>query len=95
MSGKITEPIKYQEQLKNLIEQKQKLSTQLNEIQMAKDEIDRLDNEATIYKLVGPLMLPQKLPEVKENMNARLKYLNENMDYYEKEAIALQNKFTK
>lgn len=85
MNPQQIEAIKNQEQLRTLIEQKQKIDSQVNEILMAKEEVDLLEDDAVIYKLIGPLMVPQDLKEVKENIKGRLKYLNDRIDYYEKE----------
>lgn len=88
MNPQQLQAIKNQEQLRSLIEQKQKLDSQVNEILMAKEEVDLLEDDALIYKLIGPLMVPQELKEVKETIGGRLKYLNEKIDYYEKEIKA-------
>lgn len=85
MNPQQLEAIKNQEQLRSLIEQKQKLDSQVNEILMAKEEVDLLEDDATIYKLIGPLMVPQDLKEVKETIKGRLKYLTDKIDYFEKE----------
>lgn len=77
--------IKNQEKLSSLIEQKQKVDSQVNEIFMAKKEVDLLEDDAVIYKLIGPLMVPQDLKEVKETIASRIKYLNDKMEYFEKE----------
>lgn len=77
--------IKGQEQLRNLIEQKQKLDSQVNEINMAKEEIDLLESDAKVYKLVGPLLVAQDIKEVRETITGRLRYLNEKIEYYDKE----------
>lgn len=90
MNSQQLDAIKNQEQLRNLIEQKQKLDSQVNEILMAKEEVDLLESDAVIYKLIGPLMVPQELREVKETIKGRLKYLNEKIDYYEKEIKSKQ-----
>ena len=91
MNPQQLEAIKNQEQLRSLIEQKQKLDSQVNEILMAKEEVDLLEDDAVIYKLIGPLMVPQELKEVKETITGRLKYLNDKIDYFEKE---IQTKHT-
>lgn len=88
MNPQQLEAIKSQEQLRSLIEQKQKLDSQVNEILMAQEEVDLLEDDAVIYKLVGPLMVPQDLKEVKETIKGRLKYLNDKIDYFEKELKA-------
>lgn len=85
MNPQQLEAMKSQDQLRSLIEQKQKLDSQSNEILMAKEEVDMLEDGATIYKLIGPLMVPQELNEVKETIKGRLKYLNDKMEYFEKE----------
>lgn len=82
------ELIKAQEQVRALIEQKQKIDSQVNEILMAKEEVDLLEDDASIYKLVGPLMVPQDPKEVRETIKSRLKYLNEKLEYFEKEIKA-------
>lgn len=79
------EAIKNQEQVRLLIEQKQKLDSQVNEIMMAKEEVDLLEDDAVIYKLIGPLMVPQELREVKDTIKSRLKYLNDKIEYHDKE----------
>lgn len=78
------EALKNQQQRHDLIEQKQKIDSQVNEILMAKEEVDLLESDAVIYKLIGPLMVQQDLKGVKETIRARLKYLNEKIGYYEK-----------
>ena len=83
MNPQQLEAIKNQEQLRSLIEQKQKLDSQVNEILMAKEEVDLLEDDAVIYKLIGPLMVPQDLKEVKETIKGRLKYMNDKMEYFE------------
>lgn len=85
MNPQQLDAIKSQEQLRALIEQKQKLDSQVNEINMAKEEVDLLEDDAVIYKLIGPLMVPQDLKEVKETIGGRLKYLNDKIEYFEKE----------
>lgn len=88
MNPQQMELIKSQEQVRALIEQKQKIDSQVNEILMAKEEVDLLEDDATIYKLIGPLMVPQDPKEVKETIKSRLKYLNEKLEYFEKEIKA-------
>lgn len=92
MNPQQLDAMKQHEQLRSLIEQKQKLDSQVNEIIMAKEEVDLLEDDAVIYKLTGPLMAPQELKEVKETIKSRLKYLNDKIEYFEKEIKAKTTK---
>lgn len=85
MNPQQMEAMKNQEQLRSLIDQKQKIDSQKNEILMAQEEVDLLEGDAVIYKLIGPLMVPQDLTEVKETIKTRLKYLDDKIEYFEKE----------
>lgn len=93
MNPQQLESIKNQEQIRSLIEQKQKLDSQVNEILMAKEEVELLEDDAVIYKLIGPLMVPQEVKEVKSTIEGRLGYLNGKIEYFEKE-IKLKHKPT-
>lgn len=84
MNPKQVEAIKKQEKMRKLIETKQKLDSQLNETLMVKEEVDLLEKDAVIYKLVGPLMVQQDLPEVKKTIQDRMTYLKDNIEYSEK-----------
>ena len=79
------ETMKKEDKLRFYVDQKQQSDSQMNELLMAKEEVDLLEKDATIYKLVGPLMVPQSIEEVKENMKSRLQFLNKNIEFYEKQ----------
>lgn len=91
MNPQQIEAIKNQEQIRTLIEQKQKLDSQKNEIMMAKEEVDLLEKDALVFKLIGPLMVPQDPVEAKQNIESRLKFLDERIDYYEGELKKKEN----
>ena len=68
----------------------------LNETAMCKEEIDRLDEDATIYKLTGPILVKQDLEMSKSNVQTRhdfikkqLTTLESNMQAKNKEVEAL------
>lgn len=42
-------------------------------------ELDRLDDDATVYKLIGPAMIKQDLVEAKTNVSKRLEYIQGEM----------------
>jgi prefoldin beta subunit len=39
-------------------------------------ELGRLDDSATVYKLIGPAMIKQDLLEANTNVSKRLEYIN-------------------
>ena len=39
-------------------------------------ELDLLEDDANVYKLIGPAMIKQDLKEAKENVNGRIKYIS-------------------
>lgn len=91
MNPKQVEAIKKQEKLRKLVETKQKLDSQLNETLMVKEEVDLLEKDAIIYKLVGPLMVQQELDEVRKTISDRMTYLKDNIEYSEK---AIKSEYT-
>lgn len=91
MNQKQLEAIQKQEQLRSLVEQKQKLDSQMNETLMANDEIKLLEDDAIVYKLIGPLMVPQNLDEVRSTMKSRLKFLEDRINYHEIEIKKLSS----
>ena len=42
-------------------------------------ELDLLDDEARVFKLIGPVLMKQPLKEAKDTVENRIKYLNEEI----------------
>lgn len=42
-------------------------------------ELDLLDGEAKVYKLIGPVLLKQDVDEAKANVNKRLEFINNEL----------------
>jgi len=61
--------------LNKLVTQSQTLETQLNENQMVKDELDITREDARVFKLVGPVMVPQTVDDAKSNVTRRIEYI--------------------
>jgi len=61
--------------LNKLVTQSQTLETQLNENQMVKDELDITREDARVFKLVGPVMVPQTVDDAKSNVNRRIDFI--------------------
>ncbi|XP_064458229.1 prefoldin subunit 6-like [Ornithodoros turicata] len=54
---------------------RQKLEGQLHENTVVKEELDLLEPEATVFKLVGPVLVKQPLDEAKQNVSKRIEYI--------------------
>ncbi|KAF5896467.1 prefoldin subunit 6, partial [Clarias magur] len=55
---------------------RQKLEAQLTENNIVKEELDLLDSQNTVYKLIGPVLVKQDLDEAKATVAKRLEYIN-------------------
>ncbi|KAJ8281888.1 hypothetical protein COCON_G00044070 [Conger conger] len=77
---------KYQQMQKDVsksMSARHKLETQLTENTIVKDELDLLDSENTVYKLIGPVLVKQDLDEAKATVAKRLEYINGEIQRYE------------
>lgn len=52
------------------------LQSQLTENNLVKQELDQLEEGAQIYKLVGPVLIPQDLDEAKSTVDTRIKFIS-------------------
>ncbi|CAN0440983.1 unnamed protein product, partial [Ectocarpus sp. 8 AP-2014] len=52
---------------------------QANENGMVKQELDLLEDEAPVFKLVGPVLIKQDLEEAKQNVAKRLELIEREM----------------
>ncbi|VDK49208.1 unnamed protein product [Anisakis simplex] len=55
---------------------RQQLEGQLTENSLVKTELDLLDDDATVYKLIGPVLVKQDLSEARQNVDKRIDYIN-------------------
>ncbi|KAG7376076.1 Prefoldin subunit 6 [Phytophthora pseudosyringae] len=86
-----------QDEVQVLATQRQTYAQQANENDMVKKELDLLDDESKVYKLVGPVLLKQDADEAKSNVNKRLEFINNELskvntkiEAKEKEAIGIR-----
>ncbi|CAI5724686.1 unnamed protein product [Peronospora destructor] len=86
-----------QDEVQVLATQRQTYAQQANENDMVKKELDLLDDEAKVYKLVGPVLLKQDVDEAKTNVNKRLEFINNELgkvttkiEMKEKEAVGIR-----
>ena len=71
---------------------KRSMTEKKSENEMVQQELNLIadGDEATVYKLVGPVLAKQDLSEAKTNVSTRLSYITkeiERMDHLEKEFI--------
>ncbi|KAK6469533.1 prefoldin subunit 6-like [Huso huso] len=94
-----TEVEKYQQIQKDLsksMSARQKLEAQLTENNIVKEELDLLDSQNLVYKLIGPVLVKQDLEEAKGTVGKRLEYINGEMTHRHTEVLAgLQQEYQK
>eukprot|EP01130_Rhizamoeba_saxonica_P002177 TRINITY_DN11997_c0_g1_i1.p1 TRINITY_DN11997_c0_g1~~TRINITY_DN11997_c0_g1_i1.p1 ORF type:complete len:117 (+),score=23.06 TRINITY_DN11997_c0_g1_i1:32-382(+) len=73
--------------LQNLVENKKRLVSQLHENELVKKEFQLLDGDSTVYKLIGPVLVRQELPEARGNVDKRVEFINDEIN-------RLDNKYT-
>eukprot|EP00933_Yihiella_yeosuensis_P049180 TRINITY_DN45833_c0_g1_i1.p1 TRINITY_DN45833_c0_g1~~TRINITY_DN45833_c0_g1_i1.p1 ORF type:complete len:131 (-),score=49.79 TRINITY_DN45833_c0_g1_i1:87-479(-) len=69
-----------QETLQKSYEARMGLIAQQQETELVKEEFDTLEEDATVYKLVGPVMVKQNPDDAKVNVDKRLEYIKGELD---------------
>ncbi|KAJ1506495.1 hypothetical protein HMI55_001155 [Coelomomyces lativittatus] len=67
-----------------LVENRQKLEVQVRENEIVDKEFDLLEEDAQVFKLVGPVLLKQEVNESKTNVKKRLEYIRKEIERAEK-----------
>lgn len=62
-------------QLQDLYAKSQQFVQQQSENNLVKVELDLLDANTPVFKLVGPVLMRQDLDDAKENVNKRLEFI--------------------
>ncbi|VDD95456.1 unnamed protein product [Enterobius vermicularis] len=57
------------------ISNRQQLEGQLTENNLVKTELELLEEDATVYKLIGPVLVKQDLAEARQNVDKRIAYI--------------------
>ena len=66
-------------ELSTAVSARQKLESQAQENKSVQKEFATLADDATIYKLVGPVLLKQETAEAKGTVDGRLNYIEGEM----------------
>ncbi|KAG7195539.1 uncharacterized protein KQ657_003302 [Scheffersomyces spartinae] len=64
-----------QNSLNELINGRSKLETQFQENKIVASEFDKLNEDSKIYKLTGPILMPQDYSEAKTNVTKRIEFI--------------------
>ncbi|XP_064616533.1 prefoldin subunit 6-like [Liolophura sinensis] len=64
-----------QKDLQKYLSARQQLDAQLNENNMVKDELEKLEKGENVFKLIGPVLVKQELTEAKQNVQKRIEYI--------------------
>ncbi|KNC46508.1 prefoldin beta subunit [Thecamonas trahens ATCC 50062] len=68
-----------QVELNKLVQSRAGYAARLNENTMVKEEFDLLDDDARVFKLIGPALVLQDVDEAKQNVEKRLEYITAEM----------------
>lgn len=71
---------------------RQKLEAQLTENNIVKEELDILNAQNVVYKLIGPVLVKQDLDEAKATVGKRLEYINGEIQRHENLLKELERK---
>mmetsp|Transcript_11875 Transcript_11875/g.27843 ORF Transcript_11875/g.27843 Transcript_11875/m.27843 type:complete len:142 (+) Transcript_11875:77-502(+) len=62
-------------QQNHILSTRQSSLAQLRENEMVKDEMERLEEDAPVFKLVGPVLMRQDPDEAKQNVEKRIEFI--------------------
>jgi len=90
--GKINELQLLEQNLQNILLQKNTFQTQLMEIDNALKEIKNTKEKA--YKIVGPIMIEEKKEKIKKDLDSKKEVINLRLKTIEKQETQLKGKYT-
>ncbi|WVQ94578.1 hypothetical protein IAU59_001658 [Kwoniella sp. CBS 9459] len=86
---------KIEAELAGTIEARQRLDSQLSENELVLKEFTTLKSHNTVYKLVGPSLVPQDAGEAKVNVEKRLEFIRSEIKRVEAQLKEGQEKAAK
>ncbi|KAI9276877.1 Prefoldin [Phascolomyces articulosus] len=84
-----------QKELQTAIESRQRLDSQQQENEVVSKEFEHLEDDANIYKLIGPVLVKQEKGEAVGNVKNRLDLINKEIERIEKQLQDLTAKSEK
>jgi prefoldin beta subunit len=82
----------YQQQLQLLVQQKQKVQLELNEAKKALEEIEKLPDDAVVYKTVGTLIVKTDKAKAVEELKEKVETLEVRLSALERQEKKLNEK---
>lgn len=76
MQGELEKLEGLRKQQQKALASRQLLDSQLNENQMVKEEMEKLEPDAGVFKLVGPALVRQDQAEARQNVDKRIGYIS-------------------
>jgi len=73
---------------------KQKLGEKKSENEMVMNEFKMLDEDATVFKMIGPVLAKQSLFECKDMVGQRISFIDKEVARYETLETEFQGKIT-
>jgi len=83
---------KIQDEVQKTINTRAQLVAQLKENELVKQELDLLDDESRIFKLIGPILVKQEKKEADSNVSKRIDFLQGELRKLETNLDDLQKK---
>ncbi len=65
-----------QKQQQKTLTARQTLDSQLSENKLVKEELDLIEGDSGVFKMVGPALVRQSLEEAKQNVDKRIGYIS-------------------
>jgi prefoldin beta subunit len=78
--------------MSKIVTTRTQLQSQVNENEMVLEELNRLDDDASVLKMIGPTLIKQDLVEAKSNVNKRIEYIKGEIDRLDKQLKGLESK---
>merc|ERR1712142_70486 len=91
----VAELKKLEGELAKSLEGKRSCMESQHENEMAMKEFELLEEDANVYKMIGPVLVKQDLPDAKQNVKSRLDYIKDEIKRRDKLEEDLQSKIQK
>eukprot|EP00124_Ichthyophonus_hoferi_P003464 Ihof_evm3s301 gene=Ihof_evmTU3s301 len=73
----------YQTNYQKIIQQRTQLESQLKENEIVREELGLLEDDATVYKMIGPVLVKQELTDSQQNVAKRIEFISKEIERME------------